>query len=89
MLSFLLTRKNDLPSPLCEQDVGEPPLWRYFQEIRDLARYVEDYVPPIPDPEQEEQQSTEDIVFHSEFHTKCNRIICHNRFERQGQRRAC
>ena len=34
-----------------------------FKEIRDLARCVEAYVPPIPDPEDEEQTRAQKILY--------------------------
>ena len=34
-----------------------------FKEIRDLARYVEDYVPAISDPEEEEQTRAQKILY--------------------------
>ena len=34
-----------------------------FKEIRDLARIVEAYVPPIPDPEEEEQTRAQKILY--------------------------
>ena len=34
-----------------------------FKEIRDLAWHVEAYVPPIPDPEEEEQTSAQKILY--------------------------
>ena len=33
-----------------------------FEEIRGLARYVEDYVTPIPDPEEEDQTKAQKIL---------------------------
>ena len=33
-----------------------------FKEIRDLARYVETYVPPIPDPDEEEETRAQKIT---------------------------
>ena len=34
-----------------------------FKEIRFLARYVEDYVPPIPDPDEEEKTRAQKILY--------------------------
>ena len=34
-----------------------------FKEIRELARYVKDYVPPIPDPDEEEQTRAQKILY--------------------------
>ena len=34
-----------------------------FKEIRDLARYVESEVPPIPDPDEEEQSRAQKITY--------------------------
>lgn len=34
-----------------------------FKEIRNLARHVEDYVPPIPHPEEEEQTKEQRILY--------------------------
>ena len=34
-----------------------------FKEIRDLARYVESDVPPIPDPDEEEQSRAQKITY--------------------------
>ena len=34
-----------------------------FREIRDLSRLVEAYVPPIPDPEEEEQTRAQKILY--------------------------
>ena len=33
-----------------------------FEEIRGLARSIEDYVPPVPDPDEEEQTSGQKIL---------------------------
>ena len=34
-----------------------------FKEIRDVARYVESDVPPIPDPDEEEQSRAQKITY--------------------------
>ena len=39
-----------------------------FREIRDLSRWVQDYAPPIPDPEEEEQTKAQKILYLSLIH---------------------
>ena len=41
----------------------EHPHGDTFREIRDLARYVGDYVPPISDPEEEKQTREQKILY--------------------------
>ena len=48
--------------PYVNKMLENQPYGDTFKEIRDLARYVEDYVPPIPDPEQEEQARAQKIL---------------------------
>ena len=52
-----------------------------FKQIRDLAPCVEAYVPPIPDPEEEEQTRAQKILFHTKIHIKNDRIIFFVRFK--------
>ena len=49
--------------PYVNKMLENHPYGDTFKEIRDLARYVEDYVPPIPDPEQEEQTRAQKILY--------------------------
>ena len=39
------------------------PQGETFKDIRFLARYVQDYEPPIPDPDEEEQTNAQKILY--------------------------
>ena len=64
MLSFFTdTARMTYLHPYVNKMLENHPYGDTFKEIRDLARYVEDYVPPIPDPEQEEQTRAQKILY--------------------------
>ena len=64
MLSFFTdTARMTYLHPYVNKMLENHPYGDTFKEIRDLARYVEDYVPPIPDPEEEEQTRAQKILY--------------------------
>ena len=64
MLSFFTdTARMTYLHPYVNKMLENHPYGDTFKEIRDLARYVEYYVPPIPDPEQEEQTRAQKILY--------------------------
>ena len=63
MLSFFTdTARMTYLHPYVNKMLENHPYGDTFKEIRDLARHVEDYEPPIPDPEQEEQTRAQKIL---------------------------